>query len=425
MSFTAKIFFVSLALAPLASHCGVNPKDGNYYVSYLDVQLPGGQTGLQVMRSYNSVARRVGWLGVGWGTPFETYVALQPDGEALVHENGSGAVTRYRQSPTSAKGALGWQADECPQARLERQGTSFVRTGCDGSQEIFTREGNWLSKRFASGEIHTAEWGDNNRPSRIRDETGNVLAFEWSPQGQATRVSVNSDVGITYTFDSGGRLTSTSGYQVSPAYRFSYTSAGLLAGIHYIDTTSVDLEYTEQGRVTSLTNRLGDRETYRYRDTLPSYPSLVETVVIKSGADGVEQERTRYVYNVTLNRLSRIEHANSLKAYRYDRKGQVTSVVSTGQGRLYLRYDRQDRITRLHLAPEGGVGNTIRFGYTTQGQVNQLTLQGRTPVALLYAPNGELAPLSDPVAMSTVMQIVKLLENIKPLLSLTSARLPL
>lgn len=425
MSFTSKIFFVSLALAPLASHCGVNPKDGNYYVSYLDVQLPGGQTGLQVMRSYNSVARRVGWLGVGWGTPFETYVALQPDGEALVHENGSGAVTRYRQSPTSAKGALGWQADECPQARLERQGTSFVRTGCDGSQEIFTREGNWLSKRFASGEIHTAEWGDNNRPSRIRDETGNVLAFEWNPQGQATRVSVNSDAGITYNFDSGGRLTSTSGYQVSPAYRFSYTSTGLLAGIHYIDTTSVDLEYTEQGRVTSLTNRLGDRETYRYRDTLPSYPSLVETVVIKSGADGVEQERTRYVYNVKLNRLARIERANSLQAYHYDRKGQIRSVVNSGQGRLYLRYDRQSRITRLQLAPKGEERSTIRFSYNAKGLVNQLALQGSKPVALVFTPSGELVPLSDPVAMNTMTRIAQTLEKTKALLSLTNARLPL
>ena len=74
---------------------GVNLKNGNFYISYTDIIVPGGGKNLKISRTYNSKSVAKGWFGFGWGSNFETKLWVSADGSVIVRENGSGAVTRF------------------------------------------------------------------------------------------------------------------------------------------------------------------------------------------------------------------------------------------------------------------------------------------------------------------------------------------
>ena len=60
----ALLFFI---ISSFSAFGGVNLKNGNFYISYTDVVLPGTGKTLRVTRTYNSKATEIGWFGFGWG----------------------------------------------------------------------------------------------------------------------------------------------------------------------------------------------------------------------------------------------------------------------------------------------------------------------------------------------------------------------
>ena len=63
--------FCSILAIP-SVYAGVNYKNGNFYVSYTDIVVPGGGKDLEITRTYNSHSTKAGWFGMGWGSDFET-----------------------------------------------------------------------------------------------------------------------------------------------------------------------------------------------------------------------------------------------------------------------------------------------------------------------------------------------------------------
>ncbi len=91
------MFLTLLLFIPLSLFAGVNLKNGNYYVTYTDLIATGGGHDLMVQRTYNSKSIDMGWFGFGWGSDFETYLVVSPDGSVTIHENGTGAANRFVQ----------------------------------------------------------------------------------------------------------------------------------------------------------------------------------------------------------------------------------------------------------------------------------------------------------------------------------------
>ena len=89
-----KYFWLTLAL-PLSLEAGVNLKNGNFYINYFDVIVPGGGKNLEISRTYNSKSTSKGWFGFGWGSDFETNLEVAAHRSVIIHENGSGAETRF------------------------------------------------------------------------------------------------------------------------------------------------------------------------------------------------------------------------------------------------------------------------------------------------------------------------------------------
>ena len=99
-----KIFKTFLILSfvtiSLIVNAGVNIKNGNYYVTYKDIVVPGGGKDLEISRTYNSTISRVGWFGMGWASEFETRLEAGADGSVTVVEYGNGAMTRFTPKKT-------------------------------------------------------------------------------------------------------------------------------------------------------------------------------------------------------------------------------------------------------------------------------------------------------------------------------------
>ena len=86
---------IFLALVSSMAFSGVNLKNGNYYVSYTDIVVPGTGKTLEMTRTYNSKSTEKGWFGFGWGNVYETKLVKSPDGCVVIHEHGAGGSTRF------------------------------------------------------------------------------------------------------------------------------------------------------------------------------------------------------------------------------------------------------------------------------------------------------------------------------------------
>ena len=90
-----KKVLIAFSLLPMIAFGGVNLKNGNFYITYTDIIVPGGDHDLEVTRTYNAKSIENGWFGYGWGSLYETKLIVSADGSVVVIENGSGAQTRF------------------------------------------------------------------------------------------------------------------------------------------------------------------------------------------------------------------------------------------------------------------------------------------------------------------------------------------
>ncbi len=91
----SKLILCLLSLGAVSAYSGVNLKNGNFYISYTDIIVPGGGKKLEMTRTYNSKSTSVGWFGFGWGNVYETSLTPSPDGCVVVNEYGAGGKTRF------------------------------------------------------------------------------------------------------------------------------------------------------------------------------------------------------------------------------------------------------------------------------------------------------------------------------------------
>ena len=97
---------IILALFSSLAFSGVNLKNGNFYISYTDIVVPGTGKTLDMTRTYNSKSTEKGWFGFGWGNVYETKLVKSPDGCVVVHEHGAGGSTRFcPKNPVNPKKA--------------------------------------------------------------------------------------------------------------------------------------------------------------------------------------------------------------------------------------------------------------------------------------------------------------------------------
>ena len=208
--------FLLVFLIPLSVFAGVSLKNGNFYISYTDILVPGGGHDLKIVRTYNSRATEVGWFGFGWGSDYETYITVSADGSVVVHENGSGALTRFTPKEAVDPTAAANKIIEAMRKKtsLSEKVASNLRKKLIGDAEIrqaYARKFN-VKAKLAAGtilysntrglqEIHKVKKGFK----RVYND-GKVEYFNKS--GKLTKVKDKNNYIVNFKYDKSNHLTS-------------------------------------------------------------------------------------------------------------------------------------------------------------------------------------------------------------------------
>lgn len=342
-----KVFFVILTTTLFTSFAfaGVNLKNGNFYISYTDIVVPGGGKKLEITRTYNSKSTEIGWFGFGWGSEFETRLELSADGSVVIHENGSGAQTRFTpRTPvdvvaastkivnemkkktalsdktssdlikklsedaelrhtyavnfgvqaTLAPGSVLYTTDRGPQ-ELSVTKEGYKRSHTDGRVDFFNNEGQLVKISDKSGYFVGFTYKEGQLES-IKDSQAKQIFFSWYPGGLVKEIWSAGDNKATYKYTENDLVYSKD--IGDNAYEYTYDKSHNLTAIVYEDKTKAKVAYDPKTFfVTEVTDRNGENTKYQYGSDPKDPDNHFWTTVTKSGFDG-KPSTSRYEYEI-------------------------------------------------------------------------------------------------------------------------------
>lgn len=336
---------LTLLLVAAFAHAGVNLKNGNFYISYTDIVVPGGGKKLEITRTYNSKSTEVGWFGFGWGSEYETRLELSADGSVIVHEHGSGAKTRFTPKTaidpvaastkivnemkkktalsekaasdlvqklthnaelrhtyamnfgvqaTIAPGSVLYSNDRGPQELHVIKG-GYRRSHSDGRNDYFNTEGQLVKVSDKSGYFIGFTYKNGNLDS-IKDSQAKQIFFSWYADGLVKEIWSAGDKKTLYKYQESDLVYSKDVGENT--YEFSYDKSHNLTGISYADKTKLQISYDPKTFfVTQVKDRNGEQTQYKYGSDASRPDDHYWTVVTKPGFDG-KPVNNRYEYEI-------------------------------------------------------------------------------------------------------------------------------
>jgi hypothetical protein len=307
-----KLFILGSLFTQAQLFAGVNYKNGNFYVSYTDIVVPGGGKDLEITRTYNSHSTHAGWFGMGWGSEFETRLEVGADGAVVIHENGSGARTRFtpkdsvnveaaadliiskiqKEKSFSDADLKKLRSNLVKDAHLrqsyseryevkvnlangtklfsnvrgfqtvEKISSGYKRVKADGTEHHFDKKGNMTLVKDKYGYKVTLTYKNGSLLS-IKDSQAKQLFFDWYDTSPSFVKSIKStgDKKALYKYDKKGyglvEATDVSGNN----YKYSYDPNYNLEKISYSDGTSTEIKYTVKKKFTEEVKDRDNRVT--------------------------------------------------------------------------------------------------------------------------------------------------------------------
>lgn len=417
------LMMFSLAL-PLLSQAGVNPKNGNFYISYTDITLESKGHELAINRTYNSKSSETGWFGYGWGSRYETRLVVMPDGSAAIKESGNGATTYYRTADKGdiqtgvkrivevatqrdqlsqadadklaaqlmgdeelrlskvmqygihvelLKGAV--LGDVCGKASLKRITEGYQRYDCNRfgdsvtATDTFDLQGRLVRHELEDGYAVTIRYPDVST-AEIRDTLGQSIALAWTQDGHLAKAKT-SDKELSYAYDDSHNLIE-SREKAGLSYTYAYDNNHNLTRITYIDNSSMFISYspTSNGRADAVTNRDGSQTTYTYR-TDPSNPNHYWTKITTISSTGEKASREYEFENqvtstgVTLPAKYGQTSDGNTQRTKYDNQGRIIHREDKSGDYVEISYHPTlDKIAEVHTPYQ-----TVKYDYDTAGKV--------------------------------------------------------
>ena len=313
------IIIVWLFMAGQATLAGVDPRHGVFYMSYTDIEFPGGKT--DISRSYHSNRSTTGLFGYGWASIIETKLAALPDGTLSLHWWGNSSGDYYEPAVIDRRGQFNMvnaiikhlvknqKLDNNPAAIAEKKSYYLIN-----NKERASKYMELVDKKLAAAFIppKAQQWVlDVNQ---VIEYTGRVFkvkswddSYEFNPAGQLvlirdrnykmqldyrlgklSRITVDDSSTCLITTDAKGRiveLNSALDGQTKKAiysydstdnliyskdagdneYRYSYDLYHNMVKINYVDSTWMGISYDgASNRVVRLRDTKGYYTTYQY-----------------------------------------------------------------------------------------------------------------------------------------------------------------
>jgi YD repeat-containing protein len=217
---------------------------GNTDIAETDVRLPGLGGGLELIRTWNSLATSFGIFGQGWSSNLEERISIGGDG--LVKDSrGDGSIWSFGWSSYTSDNSGSVYLMAGPRnggSTLQVGPTTWTLTLKNGDKRIYDRPtGELLSIVDRNGNTTQLSYDSSNRLVTVGDPAARHLYFTYT-QVMVGSVAVNlvtsvtSDVGVSfsYQYDSLGRLTKV----IKPDntfVTFQYSAANLITAVNDSD----------------------------------------------------------------------------------------------------------------------------------------------------------------------------------------------
>ncbi len=343
---------VLMALLVGFAHAGVNLKNGNFYISYTDIVVPGTGKSLEMTRTYNSKSTEKGWFAFGWGNVFETKLVKSPDGCVVIHEHGAGGKTRFcpknavdpkkaaqkvvdvmrKKSTLSAKAVkdltnklannaelrhayarkFGVKSDIAVGSTLysNERGiqqvkvlkTGFMRASNDGKKEYFNKDGQL--EKVVDKNNYTVEFTYKNKNLySIKDSFAKQIYLEWNTDGRIVKMWSAKDKVATFKYKGDDLVYSKD--VAGNEYGYEYDSNHNLTKVIYNPNRkkgekedSMKLEYEDKTYfISKITDRNGDVTSYKYGSNPKDPKNHYWTEVTKNGFNN-KPVTNKYEYEI-------------------------------------------------------------------------------------------------------------------------------
>ena len=336
------LFFLFLVVS-VGTWAGVNLRNGNFYISYTDIVIPGEGEKLKITRTYNSKSTRAGWFGFGWGSLYETRLEVGADGSVTVHEHGGGAQTRFspkkaidsnsaaqkivaamkkagreiprnfakklaknqelrhsyaRQFNVSASLSEGTELYASTRGfqklRVTKKG--FERVYSDGKTETFDKQGRLTKMRDKNGQGVDLTYKGKNLAS-IKDSSAKQLLFSWHSTGRVKCIWSATSKKSKACYKYSGEDLIESKDIVGNIYRYSYDGSHNMTSITYPDKSMMKISYASGNQfVKEVVEKDGSKRSYKYESN-PKRPKLHYWTLVTNHLNGGKKVTNRYEYD--------------------------------------------------------------------------------------------------------------------------------
>lgn len=270
----------------------------------------------------------------------------------------------------------------------------------DGTRERFSydQNGNTKTRTDRYGILCRFWYDELNRMVRLEEDGGRKREYRYDPMGRIVEEKDTDGNRVSYEYSATGQLLAVKD-ALGNLTRYSYDEMdGLTEVLRAAQAPAPPAhsiyERDLMGRVTRVTDALGNEETYQY-DRLGKMTGKVDRDGNQTSyqydcrgllkailwADGRSVE---YGYD-KLRRLTMVRDWTGVTRMEYDQTGHLLSIAYPDGGSLSFGYDAQGNCDRVRYPS----GTEVAKEYDAFGRLTALTQEGRR-IRYAYDPYGSL-----------------------------------
>lgn len=398
-----------------------------------------GQSGVSLAFYHSSIGDYVGDMGIGWSHSYDVHIDHAPASSAIVRMP-DGLTVPYTENLGSFEAPPGWSAD-----LVQNTGGDWTMTFKSHSKWEFDSDGYLTAVKDKSGNTTTITRDTSHRVTKVASQDGRDIDFTYNTNGLLDTVTDPDNRVWTCIYDTNDDMTELEYPSLSGTVHsreFAYDTA------HNI-TTHTDLRgndwtwtYDSSDRMTSWSNPLSQTTNWSYGTgsttiTLPGSQTITHNYAndqLTSEVDPASYSRSytydsdwnvttvtdergkvwTYTYDSDFNLLTAKNPLNKTTTYAYDTNGNLTSITDPLSNVTTIAYDTSHRVTSITdplsrtavtltynsygevLTRKDALNRTTSFSWTSQGDVEDVTLPGSIVYELTHDVLGRTTGLDDP-----------------------------
>lgn len=384
-----KVFSSILAADP------VNTVNGNFVYQAEEMSIAGASP-LSFVRTYNSLGKERGDLGLGWTHNWALSLADEGGRVELSCADGSSKLF-------VALGAGLYATRAEREETIRKTEGGYELSDAESVERRFDREGRYLGYRLSGGGRVDLAYDSAGRLERVDNGLGAYLAFERDGDGLITCVRDHAGRYATYRYQ-GGNLVSFRN-ECGQEYSYAYDGSNNLVGIvNPRGVRVLEQSYDGRGRVAWQQLACRDRTTFSYdeekRATTVASPSTGSTTY---GADDAGRSvsaadargELRFAYGSRSLKISSTDRTGAVGRIGYDRRGAVSSLVDALGVATRLSYDEGGALLKVSRA---GL-EVLRLEYGEDGRPERVAGPEGQSVTLAYDDDGRVCRMQDATGM--------------------------